>query len=129
MKLNDFFSRLDLVIQTLIIIPTLTSILFVIVAPSSFVVYMLGLFFLGGWQLLSAFGHFLFNGDTFRGWYLMAGITYLGVLGIGTHLLENITFGSNMLFVLGIVFFGVIPGIAGAWYYRLTLAGDDYKSI
>lgn len=130
MKLNDFFGRLDLVIQTLILIPTLTSVLFVLVTPGSFMVYMLGLFFLGGWQLLSALCHFLFGGDAFRGWYLMASITYLGILGIGTHVLESITFGPNVLFVLGIVFFGVVPGIAGAWYYRLTLAGDtEYRTI
>ncbi|NRB47688.1 MAG: hypothetical protein HRU41_08430 [Saprospiraceae bacterium] len=129
MKLNVFFRSLDLVIQTLIIIPTMASVLFVIAAPGRFIVYLLGLFFLGGWQLLSALSHFLFTGDKFRGWYLMASATYLGMLGLGTHVFENMDLGSNLSFYLGIVFFGVIPGIAGAWYYRLTLTGDlDFEN-
>lgn len=124
MKLNVFFRSLDLVIQTLIIIPTMASMLFVIAAPGGFIVYLLGLFFLGGWQLLSALSHFLFNEDKFRGWYLMASITYLGMLGLGTHIFENMNFASTLSFYLGIIFFGAIPGIAGVWYYRLTLRGD-----
>ena len=128
MKLSSFFASLDLAIQTLIIIPTLTSILFVIAAPSGFIVYMLGLFFLGGWQLLSAFSHFLFKQDRFRGWYLMASLTYLGMLALGTYIFEEFNFKSDMLFYLGVIFFGVIPGIAGVWYYKLTLSGEQYEA-
>ena len=128
MKLNDFFGRLDFFVQTLIIIPTLASVLFVIAAPGGFLFYMMGLFLLGGWQLLSAISHFLFQGDRFRGWYFMASITYLGALGIGTHIFEQINFGATTLFYLGIVFFGVVPGIAGIWYYKLTFSGQEYPS-
>ncbi len=102
----------------------MASIAFVFIAPSGFLIYMLGLFFLGGWQLLSALGHFLFTMDKFRGWYLMASLTYLGMLGIGTHIFESLDFNSTILFYLGIVFFGIIPGIAGLWYYKLTLTGN-----
>jgi|GEM_PF-1996937 len=126
MKLNNFFVRLDLVIQTLIIIPTLISLLFVAIAPSSFFIYMLGLLLLGGWQLLSALSHFLFKGDQFRGWYFLASITYLGLLFGGTYLIEELNIYGATIYVLAIAFFGVIPSIAGAWYYRLTLAGDEY---
>ncbi|MBX2877742.1 MAG: hypothetical protein KTR30_36820 [Saprospiraceae bacterium] len=128
MKLNDFFARLDFVTQTLIIFPTLASLLFVLAVPGGFLIYMMGLFLLGGWQLLSALCHFLFRGDRFRGWYLMASLTYLGVLGVGSYILEQTSLGASTLFYLGIVFFGVIPGIAGAWYYKLTFDGEEYPS-
>ncbi len=128
MKLNDFFKRLDFVVQTLIIIPTMACILFVVAAPGGILFYMMGLFVLGGWQLLSALSHFLFRGDRFRGWYFMASITYLGALGIGSYIFEQTNFGSNTLFYLGIIFFGVIPGIAGVWYYKLTFSEEQYPN-
>ena len=126
MKFNDFFVRLDLVIQTLIVIPTLTSLLFVAIVPGSFFIYMLGLLFLGGWQLLSALSHFLFGGNQFRGWYFLASVTYLGLLFGGTYLIEELNIYGATIVVLAIAFFGIIPSIAGAWYYRLTVAGDEF---
>lgn len=128
MKLYDFFGRLDYVVQTLIIIPTLASILFVAATPGGIIVYMMGLFLLGGWQLLSALSHFVFRGDRFRGWYFMASVTYLGLLGIGTYIFEQTNFGSNVLFYLSIIFIGLIPGIAGVWYYRITYSGEQHPS-
>lgn len=126
MKLNDFFVRLDLVVQTIIIAPTVVTLAFVAIVPGSFFIYMLGLFFLGAWQLLSALSHFLFKGDQFRGWYFLASVTFLGLLFGGTYLIEELNIYGATIYVLAIAFFGVIPSIAGAWYYRLTVTGDDF---
>lgn len=125
MRLKDFLARTDLAVQTLLVVLILPNLLMTPFAPSVFLLCLLGLFFLGSWQLISALSHFLFNGDQFRGWYFMASITYLGALALGTHLLEELHLRNNLPWVLGIVFFGVIPFIAGLWYYRLTLKGKE----
>lgn len=120
---------MDLVIQTLILIPTLIALPFAPFSPGIFILYLLGLLFLGGWQLISALSYFLCKWDQFRGWYFLSSLTYLGMLAAGTYILEELPLGSHLPYILGITFYGIIPGIAGIWYYNFTLQGDDlYES-
>ena len=124
MKILTFFKPLDFVGQTVIIFCCLSCVLFSPAAPSVLFLYFLGLFFLGGWQLTSALCHFLFAQDLFRAWYFMASITYCGILVGGVYLADVIHLIPSLSVGLGIVFFGIIPSIAGGWYYLQTLKGN-----
>lgn len=122
MKTAAFFQTLDFVGQSLLIFGALSSLLFIPVAPAMIFIYFLGLLFLGGWQLTSALTRFLLAGDLFRGWYFMASITYCGILYGGVYYLaEIIDIPPGIGMSLSIAFFGIIPTIAGGWYYQQTL--------
>lgn len=121
MKSNHFFNSFDLVGQTLLIIPTMFAAISSVAVPSVFFLYLLGLFFLGGWQLLSAFSRFFFTQDLFLGWYFMASVTYCGFLILGFNLVDKFEIGSNWGLALGVYFIGIIPGIASIWYYKTLL--------
>lgn len=122
MKTAAFFKTLDFIGQTVLIFCSLCSILFIPAVPGMLFLYFLGLFFLGGWQLTSALTRFLFAGDLFRGWYFMASITYCGVLYGGVYYLaEIVDIPPGIGMGLSIAFFGIIPTIAGGWYYQQTL--------
>lgn len=121
MKILAFFKPLDVIGQTVIIFGCFLCVLFSPAVPSVLFLYFLGLLFLGGWQLTSALCHFLFAQDLFRAWYLMASITYCGILFGGVYLAEMIHLAPSLSIGLGIAFFGIIPSIAGGWYYLQTL--------
>ncbi len=121
MKIVAFFKTLDFLGQTLLLFCCLSSLLFSPAVPSLLFMYFLGLFFLGGWQLTSALCYFLFAQDLFRAWYLMASITYCGILFGGAHVADMIPLAPSLSIGLGIAFFGIIPSIAGGWYYKQTL--------
>jgi len=121
MKTAAFFKTLDFVGQTLLIFCSLSSIVFIPAAPTMIFIYFLGLLFLGGWQLTSALSRFLFAGDLFRGWYFMASVTYCGILYGGVYLADTIHLPPGLSIGIGITFLGIIPTIAGGWYYQQTL--------
>lgn len=118
MKAKIIFPKLDLLIQTLIILPTYLSVPFMLFDTSSIFLYLFGLFFLGVWQLCSAFIRWLAFGKKNFGYYLGLALTYLCSLATATFLVKDWGFAPSFLmkpmaFGLGLI----LPGIAGLYYY------------
>ncbi len=121
MKIREFFSRLDFfgqgILLSIIILPIAIWIITAGSISNYMLVSMLGLFFLGCWQLGSALLTAIFLKSTWRGLYLLAGVVYCSVLYfISSYGLLSGKFGE---FFYQLLLF-ILPLFPSIWYFYQT---------
>ena len=117
MKLNKNILALDYIGQSLLIGAALVSLVTAVVFPSSILYTMILGFFIGSWQVISAFLISIFTVNKQRLQYLLAVIAFFLNAGFISYFGRDYVFESEL--ITGIIW-AVVPAIYAFWYYKIT---------
>jgi len=118
MKKPIKFLRADKIIQLIILAPTIFLGIMGMVVNDLLIFYAIGLFFIGGWQVLSAFILSIGYRDITRIKYLLGVAGYFSFMLIVSQLdtsnIRSIMKGLGMLYLMA------LPTCIAIWYFFLT---------
>jgi hypothetical protein len=124
MRTKPFGRTIDLVVQTILLAPTMLMGLWALIVERDYTLFFfLGLFFIGAWQLLSSLCWGLVANFTLQRRYFLAAAAYIALL-IGmaqaTTYFRLHYFDSQISVALYMALIAGIPTVAAIWYWLQT---------
>ncbi len=113
--------NIDCILQAVLYIPTAFTLLCGLINSEFFIIGMIGMIFLGGYQVMSGIIGFARNRN-WKSWYLLIVVIYFAVWAIA-YLIPNLAYVIPR--ELGIAYIIVLPMIIGAVYLGYCI--HDWK--
>lgn len=125
MKIPKGLLTADLIVQTIIVIPTVTACLAALIQNDYVIFALVGQFLLGCWQVMSAMVFGFGYGDARRRMYLMLAAIYLGLAGAVTFFISD---SDRNPPVSAAVFGWMIIPMVFAFIYWLGITSPDVRN-